>query len=96
MDERLHDRLEQLCDEASLAHGNVRFRLRVLGGVSAASWARRSQRQQYWIDVRCIQPVRTSDAGEELFELEAPLLASERPPRPHTPPDFSSDSETFS
>ena len=64
-------------------------------GLSSGAGASR-QRQQYWIDVvlaRSVQPPALLGARGGLYELPPPACDAEKPPRPHSPPVFSSSSE---
>jgi hypothetical protein len=88
---------QELCETAS--NERVRLRARRLGGVgeglSPGEGVSR-QRQQYWIDVvlvRSERPPTLVGARGGLYELPPPALDAEKPPRPHSPPVFSSSSE---
>jgi len=91
----LRSAAQRLCESA--CRESVRFSARRLGGVGARlRGGLRRQQQQYWIDVVCLQrevaPVLRTAKGD-LYELPPPMSAAELPPRPHSPPSFSSSGD---
>jgi hypothetical protein len=80
------------CDDATAdLGGRVVFSVRQLGGLTTAR-ARSTKRQQLWVDVR-FKDFAPGHVRGDLYELQPPVQPGEvPPPRPHSPPEFGSDS----
>jgi hypothetical protein len=81
------------CDEATAdLDGRVVFSVRQLGGLTTAR-GRSTKRQQLWVDMR-FPDFAPGHVRGDLYELQPPMQPGEvAPPRPHSPPEFGSDSQ---
>lgn len=82
------------CDRLSAdQNGRVTFRIRHVGGLSESRGKKNQQTQRLWIDMEFPDPA-VGHVRADLYELQPPLLAGEaKPPRPHSPPGFGTDSD---
>jgi len=82
------------CDRLSAdQNGRVTFRIRHVGGLSESRGKKNQQTQRLWIDMEFPDPA-VGHVRADLYELQPPLLAGEaKAPRPHSPPNFDSDSD---